>query len=98
MALQVLQILKVDTRRGIGKASGKPYEMVIAKCNVLDEHGQFIDHGELVLPDAAKNYGAGFYAAELQLSSYRGHIEARVTGLRPVNAKASNNGAAAKAA
>jgi hypothetical protein len=81
MAKQILQIMKVDRRAGVGKKSLKAYDMAIAKCNLLDDSGVFIDQGELVLPDAFKDAKPGFYSVETALQSFRGNLEVRVVGL-----------------
>lgn len=81
---QILQIMKVDRRQGIGKTSQKRYDLAIAKCNVLDEHGVFVDQGELVLPDSMKEAKPGFYMVETAIQAFRGKLEVRVTGMQAI--------------
>lgn len=87
MAKQVLQVMKVDRRSGVGRTSNKAYDLAIAKCNLLDESGVFVDQGELVLPEAMKDAKPGFYQVETSLQSYRGKLEVRVVALVPVQAR-----------
>ncbi len=66
-----VQILFLETRSGISKASGKPYSMTVCQAVVfsINAHGEEIQRvGELVLPKDHPVVHPGFYTAEFEIN------------------------------
>lgn len=51
MSVSLLQVIKVgEVRKGVGKESGKPYEMQEAECLLLNDDGSPAEVGVLMVP------------------------------------------------
>ena len=87
----LIQVIKVnDLRKGIGRESGRPYEMQDAECLLLDANGNPAMVGVLQLPKELTGDKApvpGVYTGAFGLVSTLKdrRIEARLTSLTPVN-------------
>lgn len=87
----LIHILKInELRKGVGKASGKPYEMQDCETMILDASGQVQQVGVLMLPkemvgDKAPTPGRYFASFTLATDRER-RIVSQLVGLQPVEA------------
>lgn len=84
---KVLEVLYVEKREGVSKASGKPYSLHLAQCVIRGEDGSAIV-GELSLADDKKETKPGFYEAVFELAAdFDKRITAKLVSLVPVQAR-----------
>jgi len=80
---QTLQVVAIETKSGVSKKSGQPYQMEIAKC-VLTKVDGSVDVGEVMLPKGHAPVTPGLYSAETALSkSMNGQIVGVIVSLTP---------------
>lgn len=87
MAASLIRVIKVnDVRKGVSSITRKPYEMQDASCIVLDELGNVVTVGVLMVPkELTGKLIAGDYACGFALGTDReGRITARIVSLNPV--------------
>lgn len=91
----ILQILKLnDPRTGVGKASGRPYDMQDAECIILNDDGTVAEVGVLNIPDELRGkVTPGTYTGAFALRASKAKdggrkIGAVLTGLVPYAVKA----------
>jgi len=84
----ILQILKVnESRKGVAKDSGKPWEMQDAECVILDEAGNPESVGVLLIPKSLMGSvqpGIFLGSFSLRAGMRDRRIEAELVGLRPL--------------
>lgn len=86
--MPTIQIASATPYAGIGKASGKPYNMLRVKAIITDDNGQvelgelaFFQQGNNPLPTAIVGQK---YEPLITFESNKGNLEPRITGLKPV--------------
>lgn len=91
----IIQVLKVnDLKSGTSKKTGQPYEMQDAECLLLDDAGAIQAVGVLDIPKSLRDVvKPGTFTASfgLRRGIMTGKIEAVLTGLTPVPAKAQRS-------
>lgn len=97
-----VQVLKVnEVERGVSKKTGQPWERHTAECLLLSDTGEIECVGRLVIPEplrstvAVGTFRASFALVVPTFGDQKGDITARLTGLVPVNAKATSRPAPA---
>lgn len=90
----ILNIIKLnDVRSGIGRQSGKPYEMQDAECILLNDDGSVGEVGVLQIPrDLMGKVQVGIFMGTFALRADKSQsggrrIQAVLTGLQPYAVK-----------
>lgn len=86
-----IQVLHVETKKGVGKKSGQPYEMDVCQCVV---HGETLQVGELVLPKDHPKVTPGMYEGSFGVSvDMNKRIGGVLISLTPITATAATKAA-----
>lgn len=86
MAIARIQVVAVQHREGVSKASKEPYSMDTCKCVLLDEKGSAVTVGEFTLPKDHPKVTPGQYTPTLEVAAtYEGKVVARIASLTPFN-------------
>ncbi len=84
MVVSRIQVLAVEHKAGVSKATHQPYSMDVCKCVVTLADGR-VDVGELVLPKDHEKIGPGVYDAHFQIAvGFDKKISGQLSKLAPV--------------